>query len=99
MLSLGTGATRNTQVKGITKIVQDLSIATLAFFYVVFVSGIYLNLYVASSVFSEPPVIARQMLGNMVTSPAALLHEISGTFLLLLTITFTVALFIPAYEI
>ncbi len=90
---LSTGATRRSQVKGITKIVQDLSIATLAFFYVVFVSGIYLNLYVASSVFSEPPVIARQMLGNMVTSPAALLHEISGTFLLLLTITFTVALF------
>jgi len=90
---LSTGATRRPQVKGVTRLVQNFSAATLAIFYVVFVSGIYLNLYVASSVFSEPPVIARQMLGNMVTSPAALLHEISGTLLLLLTIMFTVALF------
>ena len=77
----------------ISRFTKNLSVATLALFYLVFVSGIYLNLYVASSVFSEPPVIEQKMLGQMVTSPTALFHETSGTLLLLLMIFFTIGLF------
>jgi hypothetical protein len=91
MLSIGKKGM--VQLRCERSLVQNLSIATLTFFYGVFVSGIYLNLYVASSVFSEPPVIAQKMLGEMITSPAALLHEIAGTLLLVLTIAFAIALF------
>jgi hypothetical protein len=72
---------------------KNLSVATLALFYLVFVSGIYLNLYVASSVFSEPPAVEQKMLGQLVTSPTALFHETSGTLLLLMMIFFTIGLF------
>lgn len=72
---------------------QKISIATLGLFYLVFVFGIYLNLYVASTVFSEPASIEQKMLGNMVTSPAGLAHEGSGTLLVLLTLALTIVLF------
>ena len=84
---------RPVKVKEGAGLVQNLSIVTLALFYIVFVSGMYLNLFVASNVFSKPPAIAQQMLGQMVTSPSALVHEVSGVLLLASVISFTLVLF------
>ncbi len=69
-----------------------LSFSVLGLFYVVFLSGMYVNLFVASSVFSEPPAIAQKMLFGMVTSPPALIHEISGVLLLVLVTALTISL-------
>jgi hypothetical protein len=69
---------------------QNLSLVTLGLFYVVFISGIYVNLFVASSVFSEPPFIANQLLAKMIVSPPALVHETSGVLLLVFSFTLTV---------
>jgi hypothetical protein len=69
-----------------------LSLMVLAFFYITFLSGMYANIFVASKVFSEPPPIAREMLGRLVVSPPMLLHETSGTLLFALTIAFTISL-------
>ncbi|MGI0091167.1 MAG: hypothetical protein ACREBS_05615 [Nitrososphaerales archaeon] len=73
--------------------IQSLSFMVLGLFYLVFLSGIYVNLFVASSVFSEPPAVTTQMLGQMVTSPPVLLHETSGVLLLGLAIALTATLF------
>lgn len=69
-----------------------LSVAVLGLFYVVFVSGMYVNLFVASSIFSLPPSVARQMLGQMLYSPSGLIHEISGLVLLSLSLALAVLL-------
>ena len=70
-----------------------LSFAVLVFFYIAFLSGMYANIFVASEVFSEPPSIARKMLGSMVLSPSMLFHEITGTLLFALVIVFTILLY------
>ncbi|HVB12558.1 MAG TPA: hypothetical protein VNE86_05445 [Nitrososphaerales archaeon] len=90
---LNTGLVRRIQVKKDTGLLRNFSIVTLTLFYLVFVSGMYLNLFVASAIFSKPPEIARQMLGQMVTTPTALIHEFSGGVLLASVISFTLVLF------
>lgn len=84
---------RKTPFKSGTRVLRSLAFAVLAMFYLVFLSGMYVNLFIASSVFSEPPAVARQMLAGMVASFPALFHETSGILLLALAITLAVSLY------
>lgn len=70
-----------------------LSFAALVLYYTVFLSGMYTNLFVAASVFSEPPNLAREMLAQMVTSIPVLIHETSSLFLLLVAFVYSFKLF------